>query len=71
MLGDRIREARSIAKRYDRLDQYRKSLVSLVIDHEAARIAASEPDELEISRRAIDAASAANAAEPERPESTG
>ena len=46
MLGDRIREARSIAKRYDRLDQYGKSLVSLIIDHEAARIAASEPTSL-------------------------
>ena len=50
MLGDRIREARSIAKRYDRLDQYGKSLVSLIIDHEAARIAASEPDEFEMCR---------------------
>ena len=68
MLGDRIREARSIAKRYDRLDQYGKSLVSLVIDHEAARIAASEPDEFEIARQAIDAA---NAVAQERPESTG
>lgn len=68
MLGDRIREARSIAKRYDRLDQYGKSLVSLVIDHEAARIAASEPDEFEIARQAIDAA---NVVAPERPESTG
>ena len=68
MLGDRIREARSIAKRYDRLDQYGKSLVSLVIDHEAARIAASEPDEFEIARHAIDAA---NVVAPERPESTG
>lgn len=71
MLGDRIREARSIAKRYDRLDQYRKSLVSLVIDHEAARIAASEPDKFEIARHAIDAASAANAAAPGQSESTG
>lgn len=71
MLGDRIREARSIAKRYDRLDKYGKSLVSLVIDHEAARIAASEPDEFEIVRQAIDAASAANVVAPERPESTG
>lgn len=71
MFGDRIREARSIAKRYDRLDQYGKSLVSLVIDHEAARIAASEPDEFDIARHAIDAAIAANAAELERPESTG
>lgn len=71
MLGDRIRDARSIAKRYDRLDQYGKSLVSLVIDHEAARIAASEQDEFESARQAIDAAIAANAAELERPESTG
>ena len=71
MLGDRIRDARSIAKRYDRLDQYGKSLVSLVIDHEAARVAASEQDEFDLARHAIDAASAANAAEPERPESTG
>lgn len=61
-------EARSIAKRYDKLDQYGKSLVELVIDHEAARIAASGQDEFEIARQAIDAA---NAAEPERPESTG
>ena len=50
MLGDRIREARSIAKRYDRLDQYGKSLVSLIIDHEAARIAASEQDEFDLAR---------------------
>ena len=71
MLGDRIREARSIAKRYDRLDQYGKSLVSLIIDHAAARIAASEPDEFEIARHAIDAANAANVVAPERPESTG
>ena len=71
MLGDRIREARSIAKRYDRLDQYGKSLVSLVIDHEAAIRAASEPDEFEIARQAIDAANAANAVAQERPESTG
>ena len=71
MLGDRIREARSIAKRYGRLDQYGKSLVSLIIDHEAARIAASEPDEFEIARQAIDAANAANVVAPERPESTG
>ena len=46
MLGDRIRETRSIAKRYDRLNPYGKSLVSPVINHEAARIAASEPDDL-------------------------
>lgn len=71
MLCDCIREARSIAKRYDRLDQYGKSLVSLVIDHEAARIAASEPDEFKIARQAIDAASTANAAAPEQSESTG
>ena len=50
MLGDRIREARSIAKRYDQLDPYGKSLVELVIKHEAARIAASEPDEFEMCR---------------------
>ena len=49
MLGDRIREARSIAKRYDRLDQYGKSLVSLIIDHEAARVAASEQDEFDLA----------------------
>lgn len=50
MLGDRIREARSIAKRYDRLDQYGKSLVSLIIDHEAAPVAASEQDEFDLAR---------------------
>ena len=71
MLGDRIREARSIAKRYDRLDQYGKSLVSLIIDHEAARVAASEQDEFDIARQAINAANAANVVAPERPESTG
>lgn len=68
MLGDRIHEARSIAKRYDQLDQHGKSLVELVIDHEAARVAASGQDEFKIARQAIDAA---NAAAPERPESTG
>ena len=50
MLGDRIREARSIAKRYDRLNPYGKSLVSPVINHEAARVAASEQDEFDLAR---------------------
>lgn len=56
-------EARSIAKRYDQLDKHGKSLVDLVIDHEAARMAASEPDEFDIARQAIDAL---NAAEPDK-----
>ena len=71
MLGDRIREARSIAKRYDQMDQHGKSLVELVINHEAARVAASEQDEFDLARHAIDAANAANVVAPERPESTG
>lgn len=61
-------KAVAIAEKYDQLDQHGKSLVDLVIDHEAARMAASEPDEIEIARQALDAA---NAAAQERPESTG
>lgn len=64
-------KAVEMAERYDQLDQYGKSLVDLIINHEAARMAASEPDEFEIARQAIDAASATNVAAPGRPESTG
>jgi transcriptional regulator with XRE-family HTH domain len=61
-------KAVAIAEKYDQLDQYGKSLVDLVIDHEAARVAASKPDEFEIARQAIDEL---NAAALGRPESTG
>lgn len=61
-------KAVEMAEKYDRLDQHGKSLVDLVIDHEAARMAASEPDddEFEIARQAIDALAASNAAGPDK-----
>lgn len=57
-----------LLKTYRTLDYHGKRIVRVVAKEEAARMAASEPDEFEIARQAIDAA---NAAEPERPESTG
>ena len=64
-------EALHVARVYDTLDAPGKELLTWITNHEAARIAASEPDEFKIARQAIDAASAANAAAPEQSESTG
>lgn len=57
-----------LLKTYRTLDRHGKRIVRVVAKEEAARMAASEPDEFEIARQAIDAA---NAAAQERPESTG
>ena len=61
-------EALHVARVYDTLDAPGKELLTWITDHEAARVAASEQDEFDLARHAIDAA---NVVAPERPESTG